>query len=148
MNSEDIKFKIMAYVDGELSEQEQEEIKVLIDSDETYRDIYHSMVQVREVSQEMKLKKLPEMYWDEYWTHVYNRMERGISWILISIGVIIVATYAIWQFLEVLIMNESIPVLLKTGILILIAGALVLIVSILREKLMVRKIDKYREVER
>ena len=96
----------------------------------------------------MKLKQLPEMYWDEYWQHVYNRLERGFSWILISIGVIIIGSFLIWQFLESLIANQDIPLLLKTGILILIAGLVVLIVSILREKLMVRKVDKYREVER
>jgi hypothetical protein len=148
MNSEEIKLKVMAYLDSELPESEMEEIKQLIEKEDSYRDIYQSLKNVKEVTQEMKLKKLPEMYWDEYWQHVYNRIERGFSWILISIGVIIVGSFLIWQFMESLIANQSIPLILKTGILILMAGIVVLIVSILREKLMVRKVDKYREVER
>jgi divalent metal cation (Fe/Co/Zn/Cd) transporter len=148
MNNEEIKLKVMAYLDNELPESEMQEIRQLIEKEDSYRAIYQSLKNVKEVTQEMKLKKLPEMYWDEYWQHVYNRIERGISWILISIGVIIVGAYLIWQFTESLIANQNIPMVLKTGILILIAGLVVLIVSILREKLMVRKVDKYREVER
>jgi len=148
MNSEEIKLKVMAYLDSELPEAEMKNIKQLIEKDDSYRDIYQSLKNVMEVTQEMKLKQLPEMYWDEYWQHVYNRLERGFSWILISIGVIIIGSFLIWQFMESLIANQDIPLMLKTGILILIAGLVVLIVSILREKLMVRKVDKYREVER
>ena len=148
MNNDEIKLKVMAYLDGELSELEMKEIKRLIDDDEMHKDVYLSLKKVKEVTQEMKFVKLPEMYWDDYWEHVYNRIERGISWILISLGVIVVGSFLVWQFIEALIVDQNIHVVLKAGILILLAGVVVLIVSILREKLMVRKVDKYREVER
>ena len=93
-------------------------------------------------------KKLPEFYWDEYWQHVYNRIERGISWIIISIGTIIVLAFLVWNALSNLISDQSINPVLKGGILLLILGLLILLVSVLREKLMVKKVDKYREVER
>ena len=148
MSSDEIKLKVMAYLDGELPELEMKEIKRLIDDDEMYKEVYLSLKKVKEVTQEMKFVKLPEMYWDDYWEHVYNRIERGISWILISLGVIIVGSFLVWQIIESIIVNQNIHVVLKAGILILLAGVVVLIVSILREKLMVRKVDKYREVER
>ena len=148
MNNDEIKLKVMAYLDGELSELEMKEIKQLIDDDEMYKEVYLSLKKVKEVTQEMKFVKLPEMYWDDYWEHVYNRIERGISWILISLGVIVVGSFLVWQFIEAIIVDQNIHVVLKAGILILLAGVVVLIVSILREKLMVRKVDKYREVER
>lgn len=148
MNNDEIELKVMAYLDGELSELEMKEIKQLIDDDEMYKEVYLSLKKVKEVTQEMKFVKLPEMYWDDYWEHVYNRIERGISWILISLGVIVVGSFLVWQFIEAIIVDQNIHVVLKAGILILLAGVVVLIVSILREKLMVRKVDKYREVER
>ncbi len=148
MNNDEIKLKVMAYLDGELSELEMKEIKRLIDDDEMYKEVYLSLKKVKEVTQEMKFVKLPEMYWDDYWEHVYNRIERGISWILISLGAIVVGSFLVWQIIESIIVNQNIHVVLKAGILILLAGMVVLIVSILREKLMVRKVDKYREVER
>lgn len=148
MSNDEIKLKVMAYLDSELPESEMREIKRLIDDDEMYKKEYLSLKKVKEVTQEMKFVKLPEMYWDDYWEHVYNRIERGISWILISIGVIVVGSFLVWQIIESIIVNQNIHVVLKAGILILLAGMVVLIVSILREKLMVRKVDKYREVER
>jgi len=44
--------------------------------------------------------------------------------------------------------SNEIPVIEKVGILALIIGLVVLTVSVVREKLMVRKHDQYKEVER
>ena len=96
----------------------------------------------------MKMKKLPEYYWDDYWTNVYNRLERGISWLLISLGAIIVLAFAGWEALSALIADQEMNPLLKIGIFVLLIGSVILIVSILREKLLVKRIDKYREVKR
>ena len=148
MNREEIQLKIMAYIDGELPESELAEIRELIDHDAEYKSIYESLAGLKEVTGDMKFRKLPEMYWDDYWNQIYNRIERGISWILISVGVIIILFFLLWQFIENLVADQNIHILLKTGIFLLMAGGIVLVISVLREKLMVRKVDKYREVER
>ena len=96
----------------------------------------------------MKFKKLPEFYWDDYWKHIYNRIERGLSWLLLSLGAIIILCFAVWQFLEKLTANQDIHPLLKGGIFIFLIGIIILLISILREKMMVRRVDKYREIER
>jgi hypothetical protein len=143
-----INLQIMAYLDGELTESEARHIERLIREDAEYRKIYESLRNVQEVTQEMKFKKLPEMYWDEYWTHVYNRIERGFSWIFISVGAIILLGFISWQAIQGLIMNTTIHPLMKAGIILLTIGLVILFVSVVREKIMIRKVDKYREVER
>jgi len=148
MNKQEIRLKIMAYFDGELPAEEHKNIEELIKNDPQYGEVYDTLKRIKEVTQEMKFKQLPDMYWDEYWTHVYNRIERGVSWILLSIGAIIIGLFATWHFLESLIADSKIPPLLKVGIFVFLAGLLVLLISVVREKLMIRRIDKYREVER
>ena len=96
----------------------------------------------------MKFKKMPDMYWDEYWRHVYNRIERGISWIFISIGAIVVLSFAAWNAVSELVSDREMDPVLKGGILILLIGGVILLISVLREKIMVRRVDKYREIER
>ncbi len=145
---EEIGLQVMAYLDGELSPKEAEQVRKNIEADERYKKAMQSLLEIKEATSEMKLKKLPEMYWDDYWKHVYNRIERGISWILISIGAIILLSFGVWQFFKSVLDDQSMHPILKAGIFILMIGILVLIVSILREKLMIRKIDKYRGVER
>jgi hypothetical protein len=144
----EINLQIMAFLDGELNEANARQIERMIKEDSEYRRIYESLRDLQEVTQEMKFKKLPEMYWDEYWKHVYNRIERGFSWIFISVGAIIVLGFISWQAIQSLIMSDAIHPLMKVGIILLTIGLVILFVSVIREKLMVRKVDKYREVER
>ncbi len=148
ISCEGMKFKIMAFVDDELSPSEIEFVKKHLESCAACREKYSSLNKVKEITRQMKFKKLPEMYWDEYWRHVYNRIERGVSWIFISIGAIIIISFAVWNALNNLISNTHINPFLKIGIFIFIIGMVILLVSILREKLMVKKVDKYKEVER
>ncbi len=145
---EKIGLKIMALLDGESDKTEIIEIKKHLDKCERCSADYASLKKVKEVMGDMKFKKLPEFYWDDYWKHVYNRIERGISWLFISLGVIIILCFSGWELLNSLIANQNIHPLLKGGIFILMVGAIILIISILREKIMVRRVDKYREIER
>ena len=148
MTCDEIALKIMALVDDELSEQEKKSVLDHIAVCDRCAAEYASLKKLKNVTGEMKMKKLPEFYWDEYWGNVYNRFERGFSWILISIGVIIVLGFLVWDILGQLIADPVMNPLLKGGIYLLILGVVVLLVSIIREKLMVRKVDKYNEVER
>ena len=145
---EEISLRVMAYLDGELPPDDAEEVGHKIDTDPRYREAHRSLSEIKEATNDMKLKNLPEMYWDEYWKHVYNRIERGLGWIFISVGAIILLSYGVWEFLMTMINNKSIHLILKAGIFILVIGFVILIVSILREKFMIRKVDKYREIER
>jgi predicted anti-sigma-YlaC factor YlaD len=143
-----MEIKIMALIDDELSSLERKAVEAHLNECDACRKRYEQLTKLKGVTQEMKFKKLPEMYWDEYWQHIYNRIERGISWIFISIGAIIILSFACWQWITHLLADSEIHPLLKAGIIILIVGGIILFISILREKIMVRKVDKYREVER
>jgi hypothetical protein len=148
ISCEDMKFKMMAFLDDELQESEIQLVKKHLVECPDCSPKYQSLNKVKEITAEMKFKKLPEMYWDEYWSHIYNKIERGFSWIFISIGAIIILTFVTWNALLTLLNDTEMSTFLKTGIFIFIIGMVVLLVSIIREKLMVRKVDKYREVDR
>ena len=148
ISCEKMSLNIMALLDGELDDDKVSEVKEHLTSCDSCSENYSSLKNVKEVTGKMKFKKLPEFYWDDYWKHIYNRIERGLSWLFLSIGAIIVLCYAGWEILDSLMANQDMSPILKGGIFILVTGIIILIVSILREKLMVRRVDKYREVER
>jgi hypothetical protein len=145
---EEMSLRIMALLDGELEDDQISGVKEHLEKCEKCTADYASIKKVKEVTGKMKLKKLPEFYWDDYWKHIYNRIERGISWLFLSLGAIIILSFAGWEFLDTLIADQHIHPLLKGGLFIFMTGIIILIVSIVREKLMVRRVDKYREVER
>ena len=139
---------MMKKLDDEITPSEDRELATHIESCEECQEEMNEFTNLKEVTVDMKKQLLPEMAWEDYWRHLYNRIERGISWIFISVGAIILLTYGTYQFVLAMLGSNEIPVIEKVGILALIIGLVVLTVSVVREKLMVRKHDQYKEVER
>ena len=81
--------------------------------------------------------------------NIYNRIERGIGWIIFSVGCMILITYGLFKAVESIIADPQLETIIKVGIIAVIAGTVILLVSVLRERLFVRKTDQYaKEVER
>jgi hypothetical protein len=96
----------------------------------------------------MALRKPPEEVWSSYWTSVYNRAERGLGWILASVGAIVLLSYGLWKAFWGIVEDTGMPSFLKLAILAVIVGGAVLLVSVVREKLFTRTRDPYKEVQR
>ncbi len=144
----DFEILIMQYVDNEISEKDREILLTHVNSCSHCQKSMEEMKNIKEVSKEMKSKLFPDMAWEEYWHHLYNRLERGISWMLISIGAIILLGIAVYHFVLDVLGSFHLNNFEKFGILALTLGFVVLFVSVLREKIMIRKHDKYKEVIR
>ncbi len=148
LTCEQAQIRIMGLIDKELSSDQEMELMNHLKTCPVCQKKYEAFVGLKNEAKAMKLKKLPEIYWDDYWDQVYNRMERGIGWILFSIGLILLFMYGSYEVLHDFFMNPAKPLLLKIGVGIFSGGLVVLFVSVLREKLMVRGVDQYRSVKR
>ena len=148
MDHQKIKELISSYIDGEL---DKEKIKLieehLSECSECQKEI-DEMEKFEEVMNKMAFKKPPKEMWKVYWSSVYNRLERKIGWILVSIGAIILLFYGGYKLVEGLIQEPDIPWILKAGILAGIAGIAVMLVSLLREQLFVHRRERYKEIEK
>lgn len=85
---------------------------------------------------------------EEYWKKFYNKVERVISWLILTLGAVILITYGIFKLFEGLIIDQEISIIVKVGIFCLIAGFVMLLISVVREKLILKKVDRYKEVEK
>ncbi len=139
---------MMGMLDGELNAQQKKQVEEHLDRCANCAKTYQAFKKLKKETSDMKLKPLPEMYWDEYWQHVYNKIERGIAWILVSIGAIIILAYSVWQAMEQFFIDPMEPLSMKIGVGALVLGTIILFVSVLREKIMLRKDDKYRSIKR
>lgn len=139
---------VMGAVDNELTTEEQREFETLLERYPVFREEWQAYKRLKEVTQSMTFKTPSDEVWDNYWMNVYNRIERGIAWIIISIGAVILTTYGLFQAVESIIADPQIEGILKVGIILTIGGFTLLIVSTLRERLRVRKADPYKEVKR
>ncbi|NOX88399.1 MAG: zf-HC2 domain-containing protein [Calditrichaeota bacterium] len=148
MNCEQARILLMGYLDGELDSEQEKELRRHLDTCPACRAEWESFKNLKEDTSNMKFKLLPEMYWDEYWEKVYNKIERGLGWIFFSIGAIILFGFGFYEMFRDFFMNPKEPLALKLGVGFLSIGLIVIFVSVLREKLMVRRVDKYRRVIR
>lgn len=139
---------MMKKIDGEITPAEERELQALLAENPHARRELAQFQQLKTESAAMKKYVLPEIAWEDYWNKIYNRLERGISWILIFVGAIVVLGYAVVEMVNAFLKDTGMPVLLKFGILALLLGGVVLLVSVIREKLILRKHDKYKEIQR
>jgi hypothetical protein len=135
-------------LEGLLTPEEGRELETLMASRPDVRREIESLRSLREVTMGLEFKKPPEEMWARYWAGVYSRLERGIAWLLISIGGAVLLALGTYRVLEVLLEDTTLPLVMKLGIVALVLGGAILLVSVVREKWFLRKTDKYREVVR
>jgi len=139
---------LMGAVDQELSAAEQEEFEKLIQQNPDFKSEWTKFKSMKEVLVTMKFKNLPEKMWDNYWLNVFNRLERGLAWILVSIGSVILITYGLFKAVEEMFQDQHLILIVKVAIIAILAGLVILLISVIREKLIVRRSDPYKEVKR
>jgi hypothetical protein len=148
MRHQKIKELISLYLEGELDIKEREIIEQHIKECEDCKKEFEELNKLEEVLKKMEFRKPSNEIWKIYWSSLYNRLERKIGWILFSIGAITLLFWGAYKLIEELLKDPNMPLILKIGILIFIAGAIILLVSILREQLFMRKRERYKEVEK
>ena len=148
MDHKKIKELISSYHDKELDEEQRKTVEKHLEECLECRKEFEEMGKFEEVMSKMELKKPPKDVWKLYWASVYNRLERRIGWILLSVGAMIILFFGGYKMVESIIQDPSTPFLLKAGILIFLGGIVVLLVSLVREQFFVRKRERYKEVEK
>ena len=145
---DDLKELINKYIDNKLSDEDKIQLQKIIREDEKLKNELKEFDEIKEVISMLKTQD-PDKDWEKYWSHLYNRLEIGIGWIITSIGAILLLTFAGFQFVKELIRDPELALYAKIGILALIFGIVILFVSILRERIFISKTDKYsKEVKR
>lgn len=148
MDHQQLKELISSYHDGGLSTEQKRSVEEHLQTCAECRKEWEEMKKLEEAMKTMELKKPNPEVWKVYTKSVYNRLERRIGWILFSVGAMILLFLGGYKMVESIIQDATIPLLLKVGILALMGGSVVLLVSVLRERLFVRQRERYKEVEK
>jgi ferric-dicitrate binding protein FerR (iron transport regulator) len=139
---------MMGALDGELDHAEQAELDGLLAATPALQAEWERLKQVKEVTSTMTLRSPPEEVWESYWTSVYHRLERGVGWILASIGAIVLLAYGLWTAAQELMADASIPGFIKAAVFATLLGTAIILVSVAREKWFVYRSDPYKDVKR
>jgi len=148
MTCQEYKDLMMGYLDDELNEAQRNQFEKHIETCSECKAELEQFKKLKNLTDSVKLAEPEDVLWEKYWSGIYNRFERGIGWIFMSIGGIALIIYLGFKAVEQLIKDPTVEVTLKVVIVAFLIGIAILFVSILRERLFFYKKDRYKDVRR
>jgi predicted anti-sigma-YlaC factor YlaD len=146
MTCRDYKDLMMGYLDDELDKEKKQQLEKHLAECKDCAAELEDFRRLKAVTDDMSLVEPEERLWNQYWSNVYNRIERGIGWIVFSVAAILLIIYAGFKAIEKIVTDPGVGLILKSALLALIAGAAILFVSVLRERLYFWKKDRYKDL--
>lgn len=135
---------MMASLDGEICDAERAELESHLAECADCRREYDEMRKLSELVGEIELPKPSQEDMMKYWPSVYAKIERGAGWGLVIIGAVIWFAYGVYLFIT----DPGTGALTKLLIALPVVGVLMLLISVIRERMVVGKTERYKEVER
>jgi predicted anti-sigma-YlaC factor YlaD len=148
MTCQDYKDFMMGYLDNELDAEQRRTFEAHLAGCSDCRKEIEEFTKLKQITDDVTLVEPEDRLWQQYWGRLYNRIERGIGWVIFSLAGILLIIYGGFTAIEKLISDPTVSVLLKVGLLALLVGLAVLFVSVLRERIYFWSKDRYRDVRR
>ncbi len=148
MTCHNYKDLMMGYLDNELTDEQRRQFEEHLDGCSECTDELEEFRKLKAITDEVTLVEPEDRIWQDYWGGVYNRIERNVGWIVFSVAAILLTIYGGFKLIEDIIKDATVGMLLKAGLLALIAGLAILFVSVLRERIHFWQKDRYKDVRR
>lgn len=136
---EEIRELMSGYLDNELDADQTARLETHLAQCPSCRDELEDMTLVVTAASTLTVDQPPEDVWDDFLGNVYARMERRLGWTLFWLGCAALGCFGLYEFF--IVSTSSSVAKLATGSTI--GGIVVLFVSVLRQRLAIRKSDRY-----
>lgn len=148
MTCQDYRDSMMAYLDNELRDDQLKAFEAHLASCPKCTQELEEFKTLKQITDGVELVEPEERLWRQYWGGVYNRIERGIGWVVFSVAGILLLIYGGFTAIENVIKDPGVSALLKVGLLALLVGLAILFVSVVRERIFFWSKDRYKDVRR
>lgn len=135
--------QLSGYLDGELTQQERQRLDLHLADCQDCAGMLRDLEDLRERMGQSGLSQKYEDAWREEMDDLGVKLSRGIGWVLLVGAVVIIGGFIVLQFLT----DPGITGTWKFIIGAFYVGLLGLFISVLRQRLLERKTDRYKDVE-
>ena len=143
VDCEQIDDLLSGYLDGELTQGKQQLVEVHVSGCAQCTSRLKELEKVRASVAGLHFETINPNDWRQLMNDATVRTTRVLGWLLLVGGALALVGFGIYEWL--LLENE--PPVVKWGIAALYLGFAVLFLSVLRQRLIARKTDKYKDVE-
>ena len=134
---------LSGYVDGELTQQQRQRIDVHCASCSDCAKDLRELQELRESIGKASLSNKNQDVWREMMNEPVVQRTRGLGWLLLIGGVLACLGIAVFVFL----FGSGVSLVEKLIVSAIYGGLALLFYSVLRQRLIERKTDKYKDVE-
>lgn len=135
--------KLSGYLDGELTQQEAQKVGLLIETDADYKQLYDELSAMRVEVQSLSLQEQELEHLDKLFQEPVAKTTRIFGLALIAITSVVI----IGLTLYLIFTHPELGMLEKSLVGMLGGGTLLLLISVIRQRLISLKKDKYRGVK-
>jgi hypothetical protein len=134
---------LSGFVDGELTQQQRQRVKLHCEGCGECRHTLDRLRALRDRVGNAGLSEVGEDKWRENMNDPTVQITRGIGWMLFITGLLAIAAVGLFLF----IFTNDMSVWEKLMVAAIYGGLAALLISVLRQRLIERKTDKYKDVE-
>ena len=135
---------ISGYLDDELTQGDHQRVHVHLQSCKTCRHTLDDLKKLRSaVAKSVPRRELDQQQLEKIMNDLPAKTSRGFGWILFVAGVITLVSLGIWEFA----IDNDVPLRVKLGTAAVWFGLLFLFLSVLRQRLLALKSDRYKDVQ-
>lgn len=130
-------------IDGELTPQQRQRVEIHCDGCAACREELARLRDLRRQTGAARLSDLGEDTWRQSMKDITVKSTRGVGWLLLLAGAVALGAIVVYE----LIVDPAIATHMKIIVGAIYGGLALLFVSVLRQRLIERKTDKYKDVE-
>jgi anti-sigma factor RsiW len=132
---------LSGFIDGELTQQDEQRVRLHCDNCEECTRGLAELRTLREKMGKSNLSNVRQDVWRETMDDTAVKATRGIGWVLFIGGLLLIAGFVLVNVIPAMSLMQALIVGGFYG------GMLFLFISVLRQRLIERKSDKYKDVE-
>jgi anti-sigma factor RsiW len=134
----------MRYLDEEMSGEERREFERHITECDECRIAVGEFRELQALTRRITMKDPTDEFWEGYWKSIYRRLERRFAWWFVIIGAVMLLSNVLYKVLQ----DFGRLTFEKLAVVVFIVGAVLLLISVVRERIHQRKTDKYKDIQR
>jgi anti-sigma factor RsiW len=145
VDNDDLDSLISGYLDNELTPEQSAELEARLAASPEYRQELETMRRLVYATSGLRYEDPPEEVWEPFLNNVYNRTERRVGWVLLVVGTVAVLGFGLYHYLFDPWASGLVKLLVATPFV----GLALLLLSVLRQRLALVKLDRYsRDIHR
>jgi len=135
---------LSGYIDSELTQQDRQRVQLHCGECPECSEQLEELLALRGQIAKSPLSEVGQDVWRETTSDLTARTSRGIGWLVFIGALLLAAGFSIYEFIKELGSMSPLAILIIGGIY---GGLLLLFISVLRQRLVERRTDRYKDVE-